>query len=278
MKSSQKNNNLHRRTGKKNPTKYEAKEGAWKLAYADFVTAMMCFFMLMWLLNTTPSQKLQNMASYFQPTIGFFNQNTISQEKKNDAEKNEEEDAIDAVTTQAKMENDAISKLEEQLKSDLISDPYIQEFSSSITTNVNSDGLEISIFDNNKHPMFQKGSTQLTDEAKIILEKLSKSLVYLPNRIIIGGYTEKVDGMSIDGYGGWDVSAGRASAAMKAMQIAGLPEEKIAKLVAYGDNVPLDESDPYSPRNRRITITVLAKWSTVEYKSPISKSSLKLDK
>ncbi len=275
MRNSQKDNNFQPRKRTNRSKEYQTKEGAWKLAYADFMTAMMCFFMLMWLLNTTPSQKLQNMANYFQPTVVFFNKKNSLEEEKTSEEKNEDAPSTNA---QANMENDAISKLEEQLKSDLTSDPDIQEFSSSIATSINSDGLEISIFDNNKHPMFEKNSAQLTDEAKIILAKLSKSLTYLPNRIVISGYTEKVDGMSIDNYGGWNISAARSNAAMKVMQIAGLPEEKIAKLVAYGDNVPLDEDDPYSPRNRRITITVLAKWSTVDYKSPISKSVLKLDK
>jgi chemotaxis protein MotB len=83
--------------------------------------------------------------------------------------------------------------------------------------------------------------------------------------------------VSVEGDTGWDLSGGRASNAMKAMQVHGLPEEKVSKLVAYGDNMPLDQNDPYSARNRRITITVLSKWSMTDYKAPISKSAISLD-
>jgi chemotaxis protein MotB len=143
---------------------------------------------------------------------------------------------------------------------------------------MNGDGLEISIFDNNTHRMFKKNSAELTEEAKIILAKIVQSITYLPNNIIIGGHTEKMNSNSVDAYTGWDLSAGRASNAMKAMQVYGLPEEKITKLVAHGDNLPLDIENPYAEKNSRITITVLTSWSTVDHKKPISNTALSLDK
>ena len=142
---------------------------------------------------------------------------------------------------------------------------------------MNGEGLEISILDDNSQPMFKKGSAELTEDAKAILAKITKSISSLPNRIVISGHTEKMNSGSVEDYTGWDLSAGRASNAMKLMQVYGLPEEKIAKLVAYGDNIPLDLSEPSSPRNRRITITVLSKWSIVDYKNPINKRALSLN-
>lgn len=255
---------------------YIPKEGAWKLAYADFVTAMMCFFMLMWLLNATPSQRLKSMAMYFKPTIGFFNENSINNDettRKNNAKSDEDGGGAKNNTS-----TEMLSNVEAKVMADFTDDAYMQEFSSNISTAINSDGLEISIFDNNKKPMFKKSSSQLTDEAKLIIDKITRSIMYLPNRIVIGGYTERMDGQSISGYNGWDLSAARAESAMKTMQISGLPIERVAKLVAYSDNVPFDDNDPYSPRNRRITITLLTKWSTVQYKNPISNSAIALNK
>lgn len=242
--------------------------GAWKLAYADFVTAMMCFFMLMWLLNATPSEKLKSMAVYFQPTVGFFTQNgTEDTSSSNDTENSESSNSQSAL-----MQN-----IEAKINNDLSNDQSTRDLMKNIAVRMNGDGVEISILDDSDNPMFQKGSTELTDDAKAILAKLTKSASYLPNRIIIGGHTEKMNNGTAEGYSGWDLSAGRASNAMKLMQVYGLPEEKVAKLISYADNMPLDENDPYSPRNRRITITVLSHWSTVDYKSPISKSALSLN-
>jgi chemotaxis protein MotB len=271
------NNNAHQSRPRKAKEQYQQKEGAWKLAYADFVTAMMCFFMLMWLLNTTPSQKLKSMATYFKPTIGFFSKMMTTEDEEKEIQEQTQTSSTDQDTTKSTT-TESFNNVEAKIRSDLANDSYTRDLSSSISTNMSKDGLEISIFDSNKRPMFQKGSTQLTPEAKFLIEKITKSILYTPNRIVIGGYTEKTDNASINGYNTWDLSAGRAESARKAMQIAGLPQERIAKLVSYGDNVPFDDNDPYSPRNRRITITLMTRWSTVQYKVPISNSAISLDK
>jgi chemotaxis protein MotB len=252
----------------------QPKEGAWKLAYADFVTAMMCFFMLMWLLNATPSQKLKSMAMYFKPTVGFFNKNDNKVSDEISINTPSVERNSDTTTDS---QSDVLQSIEAKIISDLSSDGSSKDLVNNISTKISGDGLEISVFDNNKTPMFKKSSTELTDDAKLLMTKITKIITYLPNRVVIGGHTEKTNGVSIDGYSGWELAAGRASSAMKVMQLNGLPEEKIAKLVSYGDNSPIDENDPYNRRNRRITITLLAKWSTVDYKAPISKSALSLD-
>lgn len=264
-------NHTHRVT-KKVVAAEEAKDGAWKLAYADFVTSMMCFFMLMWLLNTTPTDKLKSMAVYFKPTIGFFTKNG-TEEISQSSNKSDNSQISDS---QGNSQSELLQNIEVKLNTDFSNDESTRDLTKNISTQMTGDGLEINILDNN-NPMFKKGSTELTEDAKAILAKVTKSISYLPNRIVISGHTEKMKSASVEGYTGWDLSAGRASNAMKSMQVYGLPEEKVAKLVAYGDNIPLDSNDPYSPKNRRITITVLSKWSTVDYKSPISKSALSLN-
>lgn len=264
----------HRPSKKLHKEQYHAKEGAWKLAYADFVTAMMCFFMLMWLLNATPSQKLKSMATYFKPTIGFFSQSSKEEQAESSSTKNQKNEVNEKASSTS---SQVLANIESKFKSDIANNAYMKDLATNISTSMNSDGLEISIFDNNKNPMFKKHGTELTDDAKAIVEKISRLILYIPNRVVIGGYTEKTDTMSISGINGWDLSAGRASSAMKTMQISGLPQERIAKLVSYSDNIPFDENDPYSPRNRRITITLLTTSSSVQYKIPISKSAISLD-
>ena len=254
----------------------QPREGAWKLAYADFVTAMMCFFMLMWLLNATPSEKLKSMAMYFKPTIAFFN-HSVNGQTSQDANNKNQIDSSENSRYQTNSQSELLTSMQLKINTEFASDISTRDLVDSIATQMNGDGIEISIFDNNTQPMFKKGSTELTEGAKIILTKIAKSITYLPNRIIIGGHTEKMNSNSVEGYTGLDLSAGRASNAMKVMQVHGLPEEKVTKLVAYGDNVPLDSQNPYAEKNSRITITVLTKWSTVDYKTPISKSALALD-
>jgi chemotaxis protein MotB len=261
---------------KKSKTTDQIKEGAWKLAYADFVTAMMCFFMLMWLFNTTPSQKLKSMATYFKPTIDFFSKQVSSEEGIKESEPGTK-DFSQHDESNRSTSNEDMSNIEDRLKSEVANDPYVRDLSSNISTQMSKDGLEITIFDHNAAPMFEKGGSKLTIEAKRLIEVITNSILYVPNRIVIGGYTEKAYDSSITGYSSWDLTAARANSARKVMQIVGMPSERIAKLVAYGDNVPFDENDPYAPSNRRITITLLNKWSNVKYKVPISNSAIALD-
>lgn len=250
----------------------QPKEGAWKLAYADFVTAMMCFFMLMWLLNATPSDKLKSMAMYFKPTIAFFNQSANSQKASDEGNKNQL-DKSDHSLVQTESQSEILTSAQLKINTDFANDTLTKDLVDSIETQITKDGLEITIFDNNSHSMFKKGTTELTPSAEIILAKIVKSINYLPNRIIIGGHTEK-----IDGYTGWNLSSGRAISAMKVMQVNDLPEEKVVKLVAYSDNVPLNSQNPNAAQNNRITITLLANWASQNYKTPMSKEALSLDK
>jgi chemotaxis protein MotB len=278
MRNISSNNRLQKiiRKYKKTREPYQLREGAWKLAYADFVTAMMCFFMLMWLLNATPAEKLKSMATYFKPTIDFFSKKVSNEDGTKEADPGTK-DLSETDEENKSSTNEALTNIEEKIKSDVATDAYVRDLSSSISTKMSKDGLEISIFDNNQKPMFEKGSDNLTPEAKRLIENITRSILYIPNRIVIGGYTEKARGNSISGYNIWDLSAGRADSARKVMQIMGLPPERITKLVAYGDNSPFDENDPHAPRNRRITITVLNKWSNVKYKVPISNAAISFD-
>lgn len=250
----------------------ETKEGAWKLAYADFVTAMMCFFMLMWLLNATPSEKLKSMAMYFKPTISFF-ENPTSQKVNEEDNKNQINNSDNSAIT-AEEQADILNNIQLKLNTDFASDVSIQPLINNINIQMNKDGLEISIFNNNSDSMFKNNSIELTSNAKKILTKIVKSISYLPNRIIIGGHTGKMS----NSLNSWDLSTGRAINAMKFMQMYGLPEEKVFKLNAYSDNELLDNENPSAAKNNRITITILTDSTKENYKDPMSKEALILNK
>ena len=111
----------------------------------------------------------------------------------------------------------------------------------------------------------------ISDKARILIRYVTNSIKNTPYFVVIGGYTEKSDSTT-----SWQLSAKRADSAREEMQLSGLPQERIAKLVAYGDNLPVD-NDPNSPRNRRITITLIPRSSATEYRVPISKTALSLN-
>jgi chemotaxis protein MotB len=259
--------------------KVKLKTGAWKLAYADFVTAMMCFFMLMWLLNAVPSEKLKDVAMYFKPTFGFISKseedsdNTTKKTKKDNQEKIYDNNVVSSISSDLDVDVDQVfASLQTQITNDIQQDITLKNYAPNLSFNRNSDGLEISILDNNKGKMFKRGSAELTDEAKEVLMTVSQAIKYIPNLIAISGYTEKSNSMSLNGYSKWDLSAARANEARRVLQIAGVPEERIAKIVAYGDNALLMKDDPYSPRNRRVSITLMTKFDSIQYRVPLSNS------
>jgi len=256
----------------------DVKEGAWKLAYADFVTAMMCFFMLMWLLNATPSEKLKSMAIYFKPTISFFSYSANSQ--KTDGKENKDQTySSDSSTIESASQSDVLMNTQLSLNTELESDISTKALIDSIDMELNKNGLEIVLFNNNTRSMFKKNSAELTNDAEMILSKIVKSIAYLPNRIIISGHTEQMNNNLINGYNSWDLSAARAINAIKFMNMSGLPDERVIKLNAYSDNSPLDSQNPRAEQNNRITITILANQLEADnYKDPISKKALILDK
>ncbi len=249
--------------------------GAWKLAYADFVTAMMCFFMLMWLLNAVPSEKLKDVAMYFKPTFGFMNRSEESGDDTSRKTRKDTNDTIynDSVVPSATNDldintNQEFMSLQSQITDEIQKDITLKNYSANISFHRTNEGLEISILDNNNGEMFQRGSAELTESGKEMLIAVSHAIKYIPNLVAIGGYTEKSNNVSISGYSKWDLSSARANAARKILQMSGIPQEKIAKISAYGDNMLLVRDDPYSPRNRRVSVTLLTKFDNVQYRIP----------
>jgi len=259
--------------------------GAWKVAYADFVTAMMAFFLLLWLLNSTPSQKLQGIAQYFEPTMGIMNKKSLDKES-NSVAKSEEETASEgqSVTgvvfgvkkrgdiwssedTDGISSNDQFQLIQEKINEQLADDPRLREVADQISFEQSAEGLLIEIRDSDKKEMFQKDSAALSKEVKMIIDKVVAIIRYLPNFIAIGGHTERIGRNEMGEYTAWELSADRANTARRYMLSEGIATDRIAKVTAYADSVPANTSDPYAPNNRRISFMILNNASGVaDYK------------
>jgi chemotaxis protein MotB len=251
--------------------------GAWKVAYADFVTAMMAFFLLLWLLSSTSDAQKQGIADYFTPTMGLKDEAGIgfkggtSEEMEGTKKSDKSTIAIVAsgqpagVGTQKKeslieadMEQAEFEKTREDIQKAMEDDPSMSELAQNLLIKVTPEGLQVDVIDSDEHPMFEPGSPVISAFGQTILAKLAKIVERLPNYISISGHTDaevlKAKGGS---YTNWELSADRANAARRYMTLKGLPEERISKIQGRGAFEPLFPDDPLSPRNRRISMVLL---------------------
>jgi len=262
--------------------------GAWKVAYADFVTAMMAFFLLLWLLNSTPSQKLTGIAQYFEPTIGIMNKKSL--DKDSSASRSEEEAPSDGPSVSGvvygvkksgqiislerqeleqediEAENQAFISMQEHIEQEIESDSALNSLKNQITLEQTPDGLLIEIQDSDTEEMFELGSAILSKNAKLILDKITKLIQYSPNFISIGGYTNRISIDNTGSYTAWELSADRANAARRHITNGGIAADRIAKIVAYADSSPLDEKNPYASKNKRFSIMLMRNSIIPHYK------------
>lgn len=253
--------------------------GAWKVAYADFVTAMMAFFLLMWLLNAVPSDKLTGIAQYFEPTVGLKGQKGIGFE----GGKAQSEEGIsnfdraqgvkygvmqkgeivaspqtgDQVSAE-ELDNQRFAMVEGEINKIITNDQEMAAFKDAIDVVQTPEGLMIRIMDQEKYPMFIAGSAELQPYAKNILAKIARMIKFSPNYLSIDGHSDADTGVfNYSSYSNWELSADRANAARRFLKDQGIQDEQVNRVVAHADTSPIDKANPYSPRNRRITITLL---------------------
>lgn len=254
--------------------------GAWKVAYADFVTAMMAFFLLMWLINTTSPEQKRGIADYFAPASlsattsgsggilagtalgesGAMQQGSTpildtpsppqdaSSEQGTGSGSMSAEDIAEAQKEAADFEAAELSI--RQALQDL---PELSELSRNIIVDQTPEGLRIQLVDQEGRPMFAPGSAEANEAAKILLRAAARVTLQLPNQIIISGHTDAApnpDGVNSN----WELSAARANSARKLLMQAGLPEDRIAQIVGKAGYDPLFPDDPFAPANRRIAI------------------------
>jgi chemotaxis protein MotB len=259
--------------------------GAWKIAYADFVTAMMAFFLLMWLLGSTAKGDLKGISEYFKTPLrvalqggsgsgdsssiikGGGNDLTKSngQVKKGDVPTEKKMITIKAATEELlKMEKDKelekLKELKRSIEKAINSNAKLEQFKSQILLDITSEGLRIQIVDEKNRPMFKIGSAVLEDYTKEILQEIGKTMNQMPNKVSLSGHTDaKAYAADRKGFSNWDLSADRANSSRRELIAGGMDESKVVRVVGLSSAVLFDKSDPFNPINRRISIIVLNK-------------------
>ncbi len=248
--------------------------GAWKIAYADFVTAMMAFFLLMWLLGSTTKANRQGISDYFNTPLkvalsggeGSGDATSIIKGGGNDLTrrtgqvKHGEIDPELAKKTLDKIEAQKLAEMKQKLERLIENNPKLKQFKRQLKLDITSEGLRIQIVDEQNRPMFDSGSAVMKDYTRDILREIGRTLNELPNKISLSGHTDAVQYASGErGYSNWELSADRANASRRELVAGGLEEGKIMRVVGLGSAVPFDKDNPNSPVNRRISIIVMNK-------------------
>jgi len=266
--------------------------GAWKIAYADFVTAMMAFFLLMWLLGSTTEGDKKGLADYFSQPLrvsmmggkGSGETSSVIQGGGKDltsqvgqvatapridsANPIEKKAALDAVKAEiAKQEAKKLDSLSEKISALIASNPKLSEFSSQIRIDVTPDGLQIQIVDDQRRPMFDSGSAVVKPYMREILREINGALLGVDNKIGLDGHTDrKPFGSGERGYSNWELSADRANASRRELLAAGLPDERLGRVMGLASSNLLEEDAPFGAINRRISILVMSREAEARLK------------
>ncbi len=268
--------------------------GAWKVAYADFVTAMMAFFMVMWLVSTVSKEQRAALFDYFQnpsmeqgksprPAPGQAGPGGASTSPINlrgglDAPRTFSQtpdiggpvaqigaadvSKMDATETQRlaeALEKKQLDSLMDDLKEAIVNSEALAPFKDQLLLDITPEGLRIQIVDAQNRPMFDLGSASLKNYTDEILRELSPYLSSVPNRISLTGHTDTTPYTSRNGYTNWELSADRANAARRALEAGGIGVDKVARVVGLSSAVLFDKTQPRNPINRRISIIVMTK-------------------
>jgi len=258
---------------------HAAHGGAWKIAYADFVTAMMAFFLLMWLLGSTSSGDLQGIASYFANPVkvslmggdGTGNSDSILPGGGRDLSKSagqvdggEAERAAKLMGAQmaraelARKDAARIDALHSKIKDLVANNPSLKDFGSQIRLDRTADGLQIQIVDDQNRAMFDVGSALVKPYMRDILRAIGGALSDVENRLALSGHTDATPYGSGDrGYSNWELSSDRANASRRELVAGGLPDDKLVRVEGLASSRLLETQDPTAPINRRISILVL---------------------
>jgi len=219
--------------------------GAWKVAYADFVTAMMAFFMVMWLMNA--SQKVQESVSgYFRDPVGF---------------KKSVGSGVAGVGESLTVSKDDMPKLKDKLEQALREMPKFQEIKDQVKFTVTGEGLRIELLETDSGMFFESGNSNPSQHGKDLLEKIASELGKLPNQLLIEGHTDSKP-FAGNAYTNWELSADRANAARRLMQNLGVRLDQVVEVRGFADQHLFKKDDPMHPSNRRISLIV--KYRTPE--------------
>ncbi|MES2741388.1 MAG: flagellar motor protein MotB [Pseudomonadota bacterium] len=255
--------------------------GAWKIAYADFVTAMMAFFLLMWLLGSTAKGDLNGISEFFKTPLkvamaggsgsgdsssvlaGGGDDLTRKQgQVKKGSEPPGKQRTVDLKSAQAALEKEEAQRLQAlkaRIEATIDANPLLKKYKNQLLLDITSEGLRIQIVDEQNRPMFALAKAELQPYTREILHAIGFVLNEVPNRVGLSGHTDSTPYMSDAGYSNWELSADRANASRRELVQGGMAEGKILRVVGLASAANLDRKDPFNPINRRISIIVMNK-------------------
>ncbi|WP_175721596.1 flagellar motor protein MotB [Burkholderia anthina] len=249
--------------------------GAWKIAYADFVTAMMAFFLLMWLLGSASKYDKQGIEDYFntplsallaggkeaeapRPSVVQGGGRDMSDPAPAVDRKSSASPAGSPAALASIVDKQNLERLKTTLSAAIARSPSLRAYQDQVRIAITNEGLRIEIVDSLKRPMFASGSAQPESYATAILTQVGTALHKVDNRVSIAGHTDSTpypDGRT--GYSNWELSSDRANAARRALVAGGLREDKLLQVRGFADVLPLDKNVADEPTNRRISILVM---------------------
>ncbi|MEX2616590.1 MAG: flagellar motor protein MotB [Alphaproteobacteria bacterium] len=265
--------------------------GAWKVAYADFVTAMMAFFLLLWLLSSATEQQLQGISNYFKPIgartgssggeglfggvsgneagpipehlqapqVALTSDATVGSEQVEEAVQRQDltEDLPNLTNVKRENESKQFKAAEAAIQQALDQVPELRDLHEGVKIEITDEGLEIQLIDQDRVSMFKAGGAELHEHTRQLLLLISSVVERLPNRISLSGHTDSTPFRSPSGKSNWDLSIDRANAGRREMQRNGIPIGRFQKVAGMADKDPLFPDDPASPGNRRLVVTLL---------------------
>ena len=266
-----------RRAGRKRGKDHHG--GSWKIAYADFVTAMMAFFLLMWLIGSTSQGDLEGIAEYFRTPLrvalsggsGSGDSSSVIPGGGEDltrtagqVQKSEKPDELQTINLQkarnaiAEREREAFEALKRKFEDAVLDDPKFTRFRDQIRLQLTKEGLQILIVDDLNRAMFSTGSAAPKPNTKELLHAIGHLLNGVDNAISLAGHTDATPyALGERGYSNWELSADRANAARRELVAGGMDESKMLRVVGLASSMPLDSGNLLNPANRRISLVVL---------------------
>ena len=267
--------------------------GAWKLAYADFMTAMMAFFLLMWLLSSASTVQLRGIADYFNQPLKITlwggdrsaedssilkgggrdissqdqgvtrrSDGMSSRTDRSTVKHNDDDASKQLEGSLERKEQVRLHDLQVKLMAAIEANPVLRQFKQQIRIDSTLQGLRIEIVDSQKRPMFATARDVVEPYMRDILQAIGKTLNDVPNRIVVQGHTDAVPYAGGEkGYSNWELSADRANASRRELIAGGMDESKVLRVLGLASTQNLNKADPLDPENRRISIIVLNRKS-----------------
>ena len=261
--------------------------GAWKVAYADFVTAMMAFFLLLWILGATTEKQRKGIADYFTPTMvqmreksaganGPFGGDSLmakdnyphsgGQGSKSLTIPKDASGGKGAGATERVKDQKRFGFLKRELMDRIQHDPQLRRFAENIRFTDTREGLRIDLVDKAEFSMFAVGTDRLLPDARALMAQVAQVAAVVPNGVIVRGHTDALPYAGGRSVNNWTLSAARAEATRTALADRGLPSARFVRIEGVADREPFIPTDRYDPRNRRMSITLA--WSDGDGSSP----------